>query len=164
MSERQTSALRCESRSRGNMSFGLLVLAFLVGTAVLAGPAEAAVHSGKTDQGQRVTLVTDPEDELARLTFFRWKAPCAPRGRYVDTAILVPPIDRSAPGLFFHRGSYKFHQPNGDLDIKVKASVRGERVSPRRWTGVFRPKVIVKRNGNPVARCNAGRIRWRVSA
>ena len=164
MSERQTRALRGESRSRGSMSFGLLVLASLVGTAVLAGPAEAAVHSGKTDQGQRVTLVTDPGDELARLTFFRWKAECAPRGRYVDTASLVPPIDRSAPGLFFHRGSYKLHQPNGDLDIKVKASVRGERISPRRWKGVFRPKVIAKRDGSVLARCNPGRIRWRVSA
>ena len=35
--------------------------------------------------------------------------------------------------------SRSFHQPNGDLDIKVTASIRGERISPRR-------------------------IRWRVSA
>lgn len=163
MSEGQTRSLRCESRSRGNMSFGLLVLASLVGTAVLAKPAEAAVHSGKTDQGQRVTLVTDPQDELARLTFARWKAPCTV-GHFRAKTSIVPPIDRSAPGLFFDRRSGKFHQPRGDVDIRIKASLRGERVSPRRWTGVFRPKVIVKHNGNLVARCNAGRIRWRVSA
>ena len=26
--------------------------------------------------------------------------------------------------------SRSFHQPNGDLDIKVTASIRGERISP----------------------------------
>lgn len=145
------------------MRFGLLVLASLVGSAVLAVPAEAVVHSGKTDQGQRVTLVTDPGDELARITFDRWKAPCTV-GHLRGKARIVPPLDRSAPGLFFDRRSDKSHLRNGDLDIKIKASLRGERVSPRRWTGVLRPRAIVKRDGDTVARCNAGRIRWRVSA
>jgi hypothetical protein len=145
------------------MRVGLLVLGCLVGIAVLAGSAEAAVHSGKTNQGHRVTLVTDPGDELTRITIHRWKAPCRPSGRFAGRTSVVPPIDRSVPGLFFDRGSYKLHQANGDFDIKVKVAVRGERVSPRRWKGVFRPKVIAKRNGNLVARCNAGRIRWRAT-
>jgi hypothetical protein len=76
----------------------------------------------------------------------------------------VPPIDRSAPGSFFDRRSDKVHQRRGDLDIKVKAGVRGERVSPTRWAGAFRVRGTVKRDGNLLARCNSGRIRWRVSA
>jgi hypothetical protein len=161
MLERQTRSLCCDHRSRGRR-LGLLVLACLVGTAVLTGSAEAAFHAGTTTQGKRVTLTTDANDELTRITFRAWKAPCT-RSHLRGSTSIVPPIDRSAPGLFFDRRSGKIHQRRGDYDIKIKVSVRGERISPTRWAGVFRPRATVKHNGNLVARCNAGRIRWRAT-
>ena len=144
------------------MRLRLLVLAALAGTVVLAGTAEAAFHVGTTSQGKRVTLSTDAKDELTRITFRGWKAPCT-RSHLRGSTSIVPPVDRSVPGVFFDRRSGKIHQGRGDFDIKIKVSVRGERVSPTRWKGVFRPRATVKHDGDLIARCNAGRIRWRAT-
>ena len=143
------------------MRLCLLVLAALAATIVLAGSAEAAFYAGTTSQGKRVTLTTDAKDELTRITF-RWKAPCT-RSHLRGSTSIVPPLDRSAPGLFFDRRSGKIHQGRGDYDIKIKVSVRGERVSPTSWKGVFRPRATVKHDGDLLARCNAGRIHWRAT-
>jgi hypothetical protein len=141
---------------------GLVVIVCLVGVLALAGPSHAATHKGQTSQGKRVALLTK-QDELTRITFFEWRSRCSSGGRFTDTTSFKQPLDRSAPGLFFDRSFYRFRQPDGNFRIRVKVRVRGNQVSPRRWKGVFKPTAVVKRNGNEVATCSPGKIRWRAT-
>jgi len=138
---------------------GLLLIVALAGMLALAGPSYAATHKGKTSQGKRVALLTN-QDELTRITFFEWRSRCDSGGRFTETTRFKQPLDRSAPGLFFDRSFYRIRQPDGNFRIRVKVRVRGDRVAPRRWKGVFKPTAVVKRNGNEVATCSPGKIRW----
>ena len=52
------------------------------------------------------------------------------------------------------------HKGKTSQGKRVEVRVRGDRVSPRRWKGVFKPTAVVKRNGNHVATCDPGKIRW----
>ena len=139
---------------------GLLSIACLAGVLALAGPSDAATHKGKTSQGKRVALLTNGQNELTRITFFEWRSRCNSGGRFTETTSFKQPLDRSAPGLFFDRSFYRIRQGDGNYRIRVKVRVRGDRVSPRRWKGVFKPTAVVKRNGNHVATCDPGKIRW----
>ena len=138
---------------------GLPLIVCLAGVLALAGPSHAATHTGKTSQDRRVALLTN-QDELTRLTFFKWRSRCSSGGRFIETTSFKQPLTRSAPGLFFDRSFYRIRQTDGNFRIRVKVRVRGDRVAPRRWKGVFKPKAVVKRNGNVVATCDPGRIRW----
>ena len=138
---------------------GLLSIACLAGVLALAGPSHAATHTGKTSQDRRVALLTN-QDELTRLTFFKWRSRCSSGGRFTETTRFIQPLDRSAPGLFFDRSFYRLRKGDGNYRIRVKVRVRGDRVSPRRWRGVFKPTAVVKRNGNEVATCSPGKLRW----
>lgn len=52
------------------------------------------------------------------------------------------------------------HKGKTSQGKRVEVRVRGDRVSPRRWKGVFKPTAVVERNGNHVATCDPGKIRW----
>ena len=139
---------------------GLPLIACLAGVLALAGPAHAATYKGKTSQGKRVALLTHGQGEFTRITFFEWRSRCNSGGRFTETTRFKQPLDRSAPGRFFDRSIYRLRQSDGNYRIRVRVLVRGDRVSPRRWKGVFKPKAVIKRNGNRVATCDPGKIRW----
>jgi hypothetical protein len=140
------------------------ILASAVGCALaLAVPAtaEARMWRGETNQGRAVSVRT-AADELVDQVRVSWRAPCK-RGHYVSRTLFRPPLDVSETDLFEHAGTYRKRLPGG-FRARHVVFVRGRLGADDRWTGVFRVRTRVSRNGHEVDRCRLGRVRWSAEA
>jgi hypothetical protein len=139
-------------------------LALAVGCAVvLAVPAvaDATTWRGKTNQGRAVSVRTGADD-LVNQVRVSWRAPCR-KGDYVSRTLFQPPLDVSEPEVFEDAGTYRKRLPGG-YRARHTVFVRGRLGADDRWTGVFRVRTRVSRDGHVVDRCRLRRVRWSAEA
>jgi hypothetical protein len=139
-------------------------LALAVGFAVvLAAPAaaDAKTWRGKTKQGRVVTVSTGADD-LVNQVRVSWRAPCK-KGRYVSRTQFLPPLDVSETHVFEHSGTYRKALPDG-YRARNTVSVRGTLGADDRWTGTFRVRTRVRKDGRLVDTCRLKGVRWSAEA
>ena len=139
-------------------------VALAVGFAVvLAAPAEAGAKTwrGKTSQDRAVTVRTGADDLVNRVRV-SWRAPCK-KGHYVSRTLFRPPLDVSETDVFEHSGTYRKQLPDG-YRARNTVSVHGTLGADGRWTGTFRVRTRVRRNGRVVDSCRLKGVRWSAEA
>ena len=133
---------------------------------ILAMPAQASADvrfRGKSGQGRLVTLRTG-DDGLVERWAIRWRAPCRRPGFFYNTGTQTTPaspFEEHTRDRFVDVGGYRDRIENG-LRAVFRARTVGNRVSERRWRGIFRITVRVLRGDRLIDRCHVG-TRWRVT-
>jgi hypothetical protein len=131
--------------------------------ALLLAPAvaDAARWQGKTRQG-RLAVVTTGADGLVNKVRIRYRARCGDDKQLTSGVIFLPPFDRSRAKRFQDGGTFRFRLPNRER-ARATSSVEGGLRRSGRWTGNFRIRVRITRNGRFVTNCRTGRIGWKAS-
>jgi hypothetical protein len=135
-------------------------LALVVGFAVaLAAPAaaDAKTWRGETKQGRAVTVTTGADD-LVNQVRVSWRAPCK-KGHYVSRTLFLPPLDVSETDVFEHSGTYRKVLPDG-YRARNTVFVRGTLGADDRWSGTFRVRTRVRKDGRLVDTCRLKGVRW----
>jgi hypothetical protein len=142
-------------------------VALLVAVALLGGPAGPALadvrFEGRTSQGGYVLVVAE-DDGVPKRSFIRWRADCRrPGARLTEATVFRRPLDLSTRRRFRDGGrpSYR-RRSSGGFVLTVTTRISGRKVSPRRWAGSFRARVVVRRGGRVRDRCSVRGVRWRV--
>jgi hypothetical protein len=127
--------------------------------AVLAAPAaaDAKTWRGKTKQGRLVSVRTG-SDDLVNQVRVGWRAPCE-KGHYVSRTLFPPPYDVSETDRFEDAGTYSTETQDG-YRARHRVFVRGRLRAGDRWTGIFRVRTQVRRDGRVVDTCRLKRVRW----
>jgi hypothetical protein len=123
--------------------------------------ADAAKWRGKTRQGRLAVVVTG-SDGLVSKVRIRYRAACGDDKMLTSGVIFLPPLDSSTTTAFADGGPFHFNLPNGER-ARARARVDGGLRRSGRWTGNFRIRVRITRNGRFVTTCRSGRIGWRAS-
>jgi hypothetical protein len=137
-------------------------LALLVFAALPADAMADIRFRGKSGQGRAVTLRTG-DDGLVERFAIRWRAPCRRPGFFFRTGTQTTPaspFEEHTRDRFVDVGGYRTRIENG-LRAVFRARTVGNRVSERRWRGIFRITVRVLRGDRLIDRCHLG-TRWRV--
>ncbi len=127
--------------------------------AVLAAPAaaDAKIWRGETKQGRAVSVRTGPDD-LVNQVRVSWRAPCR-EGHYVSRTLFLPPFDVSEAARFEDAGVVR-KRIGGGYRARHRLFVRGTLGADDRWTGTFRVRTRVSRNGRVVDNCRLKGVRW----
>jgi hypothetical protein len=128
---------------------------------VLAPVADAATWRGKTRQG-RAAVVNTGADGVVKRVKIKYRARCNDGKGLRSGVVFLPPLDVAGTTAFADRGVFSFRIPGGERG-RARTSVVGGLRTSGRWTGDFRIKVRVTRNGRYVATCRTGRIGWKAS-
>jgi hypothetical protein len=123
--------------------------------------ADAAKWRGKTRQGRLAQVVTGA-DGLVTKVRIRYRARCGDRKTLTSGVRFQAPLDTSSTTAFADGGRFEFDLPNGE-HARARSSVDGGLRTSGRWTGNFRIRVRVTRNGRFVANCRSGRVGWKAS-
>jgi hypothetical protein len=131
--------------------------------ALLAAPAvaDAKTWRGNTKQGRMVSVRTGA-DALVNQVRVGWRAPCK-KGHYVSRTLFPPPFDVSETDVFEDAGTYTTETPDG-YRARHRVFVRGRLGADDRWTGTFRVRTRVRRDGRVVDTCRLERVRWSAEA
>jgi hypothetical protein len=123
---------------------------------VFAAAAEARTWRGETEQGRGVSVRTgdDGEVELVRVN---WKARCE-NGSYRSRTVFERPFDVSERALFEDAGTVRVNAGDG-YRARHRVYVRG-RLDDDRWTGTFRVRTRVTKDGRFVDRCRLRGVSW----
>lgn len=127
--------------------------------AVLAAPAaaEATTWRGKTEQGRAVSVRTGADD-LVNQVRVGWRAPCR-KGDYVSRTLFGSPLDVSELDRFEHASTYRSRLKDG-YRARHTVFVRGRLRAGDRWTGRFRVRTRVRKDGRVVDRCRLDGVSW----
>jgi hypothetical protein len=138
-------------------------LALLACAALLAAPAaaDAKTWRGKTKQGRMVSVRTGADD-LVNQVRVGWRAPCK-KGHYVSRTLFPPPFDVSETDVFEDAGTFTTETQDG-YRARQRVFVRGTLGADDRWTGSFRVRTRVRRDGRVVDTCRLERVRWSAEA
>jgi len=128
---------------------------------IVPAVADAARWRGKTRQG-RLALVVTGADGLVNKVRIRYRATCSDRKQLTSGVLFLPPLESSTSSAFTDGGTFRFRLP-GRERARARVVVDGGLRRSGRWTGNFRIRVRVTRNGRFVATCRTGRIGWRAS-
>jgi hypothetical protein len=123
--------------------------------------ADAATWRGKTRQGRLAVVVTGA-DGLVTKVRIRYRARCGDDKLLRSGVIFEAPFDTSTASAFEDGGTFGFNLPNGER-ARARTRVDGGLRRSGRWTGDFRVRVRITRNGRFVTSCRSGRIGWRAS-
>jgi hypothetical protein len=123
--------------------------------------ADAARWRGKTRQG-RLALVVTGSDGLVSKVRIRYRANCTDGKALTSGVMFLPPLDSSSPTAFVDAGVFRFRLPDGER-ARARTRVDGGLRRSGRWTGNFRLRARITRNGRYVATCRTGRIGWKAS-
>jgi hypothetical protein len=130
-----------------------LTVAMLV---VVPRVAEAETWRGKTEQGRTAWVRTGDDDRVQRVSV-SWKATCE-KGSYMSRTVFLRPLDVSDEAEFEDSGSYRV-SVKGGYRARHRVFVRGT-LEDGRWTGSFRVRTRVTKDGRLVDRCRLERLRW----
>jgi len=135
----------------------------LVFSAILAAPAvaDARTWRGKTKQGRAVSVRTGADDLVNRVRV-SWRAPCR-KGHYVSRTLFLPPLDVAEGAVFEDAGTYTSNV-RGGYRARHTVFVRGELGADDRWTGTFRVRTRVTKDGRGVDRCRLKGVAWTAEA
>ena len=121
--------------------------------------ADAATWRGKTRQG-RLALVVTGADGLVSKVRIRYRARCGDDKMLNSGVLFLPPLDTSTASAFVDRGTFRFRLPDGER-ARARVRVDGGLRTSGRWTGNFRIRVRITRNGRFVTNCRTGSVGWR---
>jgi hypothetical protein len=122
--------------------------------------ADAETWRGETGQGRAVTVRTGDDDRVDRVRV-SWKATCR-KGSYTSRTVFRRPFDVSEAAEFEDRGTYRADVPGG-YRARHTVFVRGTLGTDGSWSGTFRVRTRVTRDGRFVDRCRLRRVRWSAS-
>ena len=145
----------------GKLRGSLIVGAVATGL-LLAPVADAATWRGKTKQGRSVSVRT-AADGLVDRVVIRYRASCTDDKFFRRGIVFVPPLDASAPNAFQDAGVIKWTFTDSRERARGRTSIDGGLRSSGRWTGNFRLRVKIRKNGRVIATCRTGRVGWRAS-
>jgi hypothetical protein len=136
----------------------------IVGAALLAGPAvaEAATWRGKTTQGRSVSVRTGA-DGLVNRVLIRYEAGCTDGKGFRHRILFLPPLDASATNAFQDAGAVTWRFTKTGERARGRVSIDGGLRSSGRWTGNFRLRAKISKNGRVIATCRSGRVGWKAS-
>jgi hypothetical protein len=123
--------------------------------------ADAATWRGKTRQGRLAQVVTGADGTVTKVRI-RYRARCGDDKRLTSGVKFLAPLDTSTASAFQDGGRFDFNLPNGEK-ARARVSVDGGLRTSGRWTGNFRIRVRITRNGNFVTNCRSGRVGWKAS-
>jgi hypothetical protein len=123
--------------------------------------ADAAKWRGKTKQ-DRLAVVVTGSDGLVSKARIRYRARCGDDKTLTSGVVFLPPFDASTTTAFQDGGTFRFKLPNGER-ARATTRVDGGLRQSGRWTGNFRIRVRITRNGRFVTNCRSGRVGWRAS-
>ena len=135
--------------------------AALVALLLVPTAADAAKWRGKTRQGRLAQVVTGADGMVTRVRI-RYRARCGDRKMLTSGVKFQAPLDTATASAFEDGGRFEFDLPNGE-HARARTSVDGGLRSSGRWTGNFRIRVRVTRNGRFVTSCRSGRVGWKAS-
>jgi hypothetical protein len=129
---------------------------------LLAVPAvaDAAKFTGETSQGRDVVLKTNENKVPYRLNV-SFRARCSDDKRLKAGTFFRSPFDRRTRRRIRDKGTYEFEL--GEEKIDAEVSMRGRRVTRRKWRGRYEGDFVVRRNGRRVATCHTPVVRWHVT-
>ena len=128
---------------------------------LIPATADAARWRGKTKQGRLAVVVTG-SDGLVSKARIRYRARCDDDKTLTSGVVFLPPFDTSTATAFVDGGTFPFKLPNGERAL-ARTRVDGGLRQSGRWTGNFRIRVRITRNGRFVTTCRSGRVGWRAS-
>ena len=136
-----------------------LTLIAVAGTVVLLAPATsgAATWRGTTEQG-RVAKVVKRDGKVASVEI-RYLAQCGDGEVLRGGTIFRPPLKVSRPRRFEDGGSYSFGVGGGER-ARARVYVRGKRRAGGVWTGDFRVRARIMRNGRTTTWCKLSKTGW----
>ena len=128
--------------------------------AVVPALAQAAKFSGETSQNRDVVLKTNADNLPYRLNI-GFRAPCSDDKRLKAGTFFRAPFDRRTKRRIRDNGEYTFDL--GDETIDAQVSMRGHKVTRRKWRGRYEGDFVVRRNGRKVATCETPVVHWKVT-
>jgi hypothetical protein len=133
-------------------------------TILLALPAvaEAALWRGKTRQGQPVSVRTGADGVVNRVRI-GFVARCDDGKGFERGVRFLPPLDATSTNAVQDEGVIKWTFTKSRERAKGRTSVDGGLRTSGRWTGNFRLRVKIRRNGRVIATCRTGRVGWKAS-
>jgi hypothetical protein len=131
--------------------------------AVLVAPtvAEAGTWRGKTRQGRLAEVVTGADGVVVRVRI-RYRVVCSDDKGFRAGVRFAPPLDLATTTAVRDAGRIAWRMRGGER-ARGTTSVEGALRRSGRWTGNFRLRVRITKNGRRVATCRTGRIGWRAS-
>ena len=137
----------------------MLAVAF-ASAAVLMAPtvAEAATWRGKTRQG-RLAEVKTGGDGLVVLVRIKYRVVCSDNKGFRAGVRFQAPLDLATTTAVMDSGRITWPIKGGER-ARGRTSVEG-RLRSGRWTGNFRLRVRITKNGRYVATCRTGLIGWK---
>ena len=135
----------------------------LLSAAMLIAPAvaEAATWRGKTRQG-RLAEVTTGADGVVVSVRIKYRVVCSDGKGFRAGVRFRPPLDVATTTTVRDGGPLTWRIKGGER-AQGRTSVEGGLRRSGRWTGNFRVRVRITRNGRYVATCRTGRIGWKAS-
>ena len=130
-----------------------LAVAMVLG---LSAVAEARTWRGETEQGRRVSVRTGEDGEVRQVRV-SWKARCE-KGTYRSRTVFDRPFDVSTTKGFEDAGTITVDVGDG-YRARHRVFVRGI-LDDDRWTGTFRVRTRVTKDGRFVDRCRLTGLRW----
>jgi hypothetical protein len=138
-----------------------LVCASVIATLLVPSAADAAKWRGKTRQG-RLAVVWTAADGPVRKVRIRYRASCGDRKALRSGVVFQAPLDTSTANAFADGGTFEFRLPNGERG-HARTHVDGGLRTSGRWTGNFRIRVRITRDGRFVTNCRSGRVGWKAT-
>ena len=135
--------------------------AALAAALIVPTAADAATWRGKTRQGRLAQVVTAPDGVVSKVRI-RYRARCGDGKALTSGVKFLAPLDTASASAFKDGGRFSFDLPNGER-ARARTSVEGGLRTSGRWTGNFRIRVRVTRNGRFVTNCRSGRVGWKAS-
>jgi hypothetical protein len=135
----------------------LAFVAICVLAATLPAAASADTWRGKTKQGRGIVIHTGADDVVERARI-GWRARCAD-GRYSSQTLFRAPLDSVTATTFMDKGSYRGHPEGYKARIWVRITGTLD-ADDERWSGTFKVKVRVTKDGELVDTCRLRRLRW----
>lgn len=139
-----------------------MVLALLFAAALPADALADAIYLGESGQGRTAKIRTGDDGRVERFAI-KWRARCErPNTFFVSGTQTTPrsPYEVHTRLRFVDEGEYR-HPIEDGMRAVHRARTAGNRVSGRRWRGIFRIRTVVLRGSRVVNRCFL-RTRWDV--
>jgi hypothetical protein len=139
-----------------------ILVAALIAALLVPAVADAKTWRGKSKQGRSV-LVRTGSDGVVKRAWIDYRARCDDGNSFLHRIEFLPPLDAAGTTAFQDEGVIKWTFRVSRERAKGRTSIDGGLRSSGRWTGNFRLRVKIRRNGRVIATCRTGRVGWRAS-
>jgi hypothetical protein len=139
-----------------------ILVAVVMATLLAPAVSEAALWRGKTKQGQSVSVRTGADGVVNRVRI-GFVASCNDGKGFERGVRFLPPLDVTSTNVVQDEGVIKWTFTKSRERAKGRTSIDGGLRTSGRWTGNFRLRVKIRKNGRVIATCRTGRVGWRAS-